>query len=503
MELTAIIKSIKPRSVTGSLNREITGIAYDSRQVTPGMLFVALKGQNVDGHNFIMDAIERGASAVVCERNGIVVPQKVTKIIVEDTRECLARLSAAFYNNPSRRLKVIGVTGTNGKTTVAFMIKEILESAGYKCGLIGTIRYEIGERVIPAWRTTPESLELQDMLDQMVRAGCTACVMEVSSHALDQKRVLGVEFDTVVFTNLTQDHLDYHHDMESYYNAKKKLFQSEQSPNKNPYSVINIDDVYGKRLHAESDLAIKCTYGINEEAMIRATDIVMNQNGAAFIVNTPLEKFDCQIALIGRHNIYNALAATGAALAFNVPTKTIKRALEKMNSVPGRLEKINLGQPFTVIVDYAHTDDALRNVLTSLRELTKGRLLLTFGCGGSRDTTKRAKMGKVAAELADYTIITTDNPRKEDPQKIAAQIVEGYVSQRQDGFEIELDRKRAIQTIISMAKPGDTVLIAGKGHETYQEFIDTVVPFDDRVYARETLENLGYSERRWSSMKLL
>jgi UDP-N-acetylmuramoyl-L-alanyl-D-glutamate--2,6-diaminopimelate ligase len=503
MELSAIIKNIKTRSVTGSLNREITGIAYDSRQVTPGMLFVALKGQNVDGHDFVMDAIDRGASAIICERNGIIIPQKVTKIVVEDARECLATLSAAFYNYPSKKLKVIGITGTNGKTTVAFMIKEILESAGYKCGLIGTIRYEIGERVIPAWRTTPESLDLQDMLDKMVRNGCTACVMEVSSHALDQKRVLGVEFDSVVFTNLTQDHLDYHKDMESYYNAKKKLFRSEQSPSKNPYSVINIDDFYGKRLLAESDLAIKCTYGINEEAMIRATDIVMNQNGAEFTVNTPSEKFNCRISLIGRHNIYNALAATGAAIAFNVSSKNIKKALEKMNPVPGRLEKINLGQPFTVIVDYAHTDDALRNVLTSLRELTKGRLLLTFGCGGSRDTTKRAKMGKVAAELADYTIITTDNPRKEDPQKIADQIKEGYVSVRQDSYKIELDRKRAIQDIISMAKSGDTVLIAGKGHETYQEFMDTVVPFDDRVYARQKLEDLGYSERKWSGIKLL
>ncbi|MCX7872559.1 MAG: UDP-N-acetylmuramoyl-L-alanyl-D-glutamate--2,6-diaminopimelate ligase, partial [Verrucomicrobiae bacterium] len=356
MELNLILKNIKPRSTSGPLNREITGIAYDSRHITPGMLFVALRGQNVDGHNFIMDAIERGASAIVCDRNNLVIPQKVTKVIVEDTRESLAKISAAFYNNPSRKLKVIGVTGTNGKTTVAFMIKTILESAGYKCGLIGTIRYEIGERVIPAWRTTPESLELQEMMDQMIRAGCNACVMEVSSHALDQKRVLEVEFDSVVFTNLTQDHLDYHLDMESYYSAKKKLFQSSQSPNKKPHSVINIDDAYGKRLYQESDLAIKCTYGINEEATIRATDIIMNQNGAAFTVNLPSDKFDCQISLIGRHNIYNALAATGAALAFNVPAKNIKHALERMNPVPGRLEKINLGQPFTVIVDYAHTD---------------------------------------------------------------------------------------------------------------------------------------------------
>lgn len=494
MELSNLITVLNPRSVSGQVNRKVAGIAYDSRRVLPGMIFVALKGQNVDGHQYIDDAINRGAVAVVCERNGF-VSSKVAKIIVDDTRESLAKLSAAFYKYPSSRLKVIGVTGTNGKTTVAFMVKSIMERAGIACGLIGTVRYEIGDRVIPAWRTTPESLELQDMLDQMTRVGCKACVMEVSSHALDQKRVLGIEFDAVVFTNLTQDHLDYHQNMENYYSAKKKLFQAVQSPSKKSVAIINIDDVYGERLYGEADVAVKCSYGLKSEATIKATNIETNQKGARFVVNLPGNRFECVLPLIGRHNIYNALAATGVGVAFDIQPDTIARALSNMAPVPGRLEKIDLCQPFAVIVDYAHTDDALKNVLTSLRELTTGRLLLTFGCGGSRDTSKRFKMGKVAAQLADYTIITTDNPRKESPQKIAAQIVEGYVTQRSNGFAIELDRKRAIRMIISMAQPGDTVLIAGKGHETYQEFEDTIIPFDDRVYARETLESLGYGKK--------
>ncbi|MGC8830267.1 MAG: UDP-N-acetylmuramoyl-L-alanyl-D-glutamate--2,6-diaminopimelate ligase [Verrucomicrobiia bacterium] len=491
MELRELIKVLNPRSVSGSLDCKVNGIAFNSRYVLPGYIFVALKGQNTDGHNFIADAIERGALAVVCERNGLNSARAV-KIVVDDSRDALAKLSAAFYKNPSSRLKVIGVTGTNGKTTVSFMIKSIFEMAGIRSGLIGTIRYEIGERVIPAWRTTPESLDLQSMLYQMTREGCKACVMEVSSHALDQKRVLGIEFDAAVFTNLTQDHLDYHKNMDNYYEAKKKLFNAIQSPSKKSIAVINIDDCYGERLYRETDLAVRCSYGVKNQATIRASNINTSTNGSDFTVDLEGNKFDCHLPLIGRHNIYNALAAIGVALAFDIPINTIKYALSKMQPVPGRLEKIDVGQPFNVIVDYAHTDDALQNVLTSLRELTPGRLLLTFGCGGSRDTSKRYKMGAVAAKFADYTIITTDNPRKESPQKIASQIVEGYVAQRTDGFEVELDRKRAINAIVSMAKAGDTVLIAGKGHEAYQEFEDTIIPFDDRVYAREALESLNY-----------
>lgn len=491
MELNKLIKVLTQYECRGQLNRDISGIAYDSRKVTPGMMFVALKGQNVDGHNFIEDAIERGAVAIICEHD-VNLPARITKIQVPDSRLALALVSAEFYGNPSKKLRLIGITGTNGKTTVAFMVKAILETAGIKTGLIGTVRYEIGERVIPAWRTTPESLDLQYMLNQMVKTGCSSCVMEVSSHALEQRRVEGIDFNAVVFTNLTQDHLDYHQTMENYYSAKKKLFLSEYHPSKKPVAIINIDDSYGNRLAGESDLAVKCTYGLQESAMVNAKILEMTRSGARFIVHSPNGSFECNLPLIGKHNIYNAIAAVGVGTGLNIPVKSIQSALNNIQPVPGRLEVVDLGQPFTVVVDYAHTDDALRNVLSALRELTQGRLLLAFGCGGSRDTSKRAKMGAVAAKYADYTIITTDNPRKESPHKIAAQIVEGYVANRTDGFSVELDRKRAIQMIIDMAEPGDTVIIAGKGHETYQEFEDTIIPFDDRVYAKEALQALGY-----------
>jgi UDP-N-acetylmuramoyl-L-alanyl-D-glutamate--2,6-diaminopimelate ligase len=489
MQLKELVKQVPVLRVEGSLDREIAGLTYDSRRVTPGMVFVAIPGAHSDGHDFINSAIDRGAAAIICERNGFTSP-RATKIKVSNVREAMARAAASFYQHPSTRLQVIGVTGTNGKTTVAFMIKEVLEAAGFKTGLIGTVRYEIGDRVIPAHRTTPESLEVQQMMAQMVEAGCKACVMEVSSHALDQKRVAGIEFDIAIFTNLTQDHLDYHGTMENYLVAKQKLFTKSANGSKKGTVVINIDDAHGARLVDDSDAAVKLTYGIRSAANIRATKIQLAANASSFTLETPKKTFTCKLPLIGRHNIYNALAAAGATYALDVEPAKIQSALNQMQPVPGRLESVACGQPFAVFVDYAHTDDALQNVLTTLREVTSGRVLLLFGCGGSRDTGKRAKMGRVAAELADFSIITSDNPRKESPAAIAAQIEEGFRSVKQADYSVELDRKRAITDVISMAKPGDTVLLAGKGHETYQEFEDTVVPFDDRVYAREALENL-------------
>ncbi|WCJ58017.1 UDP-N-acetylmuramoyl-L-alanyl-D-glutamate--2,6-diaminopimelate ligase [Fontisphaera persica] len=490
MTLRELVKALQPVRMDGSLDRQVTGIVYDSRRVTPGMVFVAVPGQNTDGHQFIPEAISRGAVAVVSERNGYPTT-RVTRILVPDAREALARLAAAFYGHPSARLQVIGVTGTNGKTTVAFMVKAILEAAGCPSGLMGTVRYEIGERVIPASRTTPEAVEIQSMLAQMLRSGCRACVMEVSSHALDQKRVLGVDFDAAVFTNLTQDHLDWHGTMENYYAAKEKLFLAHGGQKKQA-AVINIDDAYGERLRQRSDCAVKLTYGLSEAAQLRAVEVTLAANGCRFRVEGAPEPFTLRLPLIGRHNVYNALAAAGAALALHLPLAAIRQALESMPPVPGRLERVDAGQPFTVLVDYAHTDDALRNVLRTLKEITPGRLLLAFGCGGSRDKGKRPKMGRVAAELADLTFITSDNPRKESPDEIAAAIVAGYREVRDTGFTVELDRRRAIEEILRQAQPGDTVLLAGKGHETYQEFRDTVVPFDDRVHAREVLEALGH-----------
>jgi UDP-N-acetylmuramoyl-L-alanyl-D-glutamate--2,6-diaminopimelate ligase len=496
MQLKQLIKELAVLRVEGPLDREIAGIVYDSRRVTPGMVFVAIPGVHVDGHDFINTAIDRGAAAIICEKNGFSSP-RATKIKVPDVREALARAAALYYQHPSTKLQVIGVTGTNGKTTVAFMVKEILESAGIKTGLLGTVRYEIGERVIPAARTTPESLELHQMMAQMLANGCKACVMEVSSHALEQKRVAGIEFDVQIFTNLTQDHLDYHKTMENYFVAKQKLFTKTANGSKKGAAVINIDDASGVRLAASTDVEVKLTYSLrNAAASIRATKIELGAEVSRFTIETAGQKIACKLPLIGRHNIYNALAATGATLALNIETAKIQSALNKMQPVPGRLESVSRGQPFAVFVDYAHTDDALHNVLTTLREITKGRLFVLFGCGGNRDSGKRPKMGRVAAECADFTIITSDNPRNEKPETIAAQIEEGFRSLKTRDFAVELDRKRAISEIISLAKRGDTVLLAGKGHETYQEFEDTVVPFDDRVYACEALESLGFNGGR-------
>ncbi len=491
MLLKQLLTSLPDASVEGSLDREISGLTYDSRRVSPGMIFVAIPGQNTDGHDFIPSAVERGAVAVVCDRSRV-VSGRVTRVWVPDVRDAMAALSRTFYEHPSSRLKVIGVTGTNGKTTVAFMVKAILEAAGHKSGLMGTVRYEIGDRIFPAQRTTPESIEVQQLMSQMLKSGCDGCVMEVSSHALDQKRVLGVEFDVVIFTNLTRDHLDYHGTMENYFTAKRKLFTREQAGTKKGASVINIDDNYGVRLAEEKGLEIQLTYGLGETARLRASRIELNPDGSRFLVEMDNRRFAIRLPLIGRHNIYNALAAVGAGLALNVDVVKIQAALNNLPAVPGRLEAVRCGQPFGVFVDYAHTDDALKNVLTTLRESTRGRLLLAFGCGGSRDTGKRAKMGKVAAELADFVVITSDNPRREEPARIAAAIEEGFRSVRSEGYLVELDRRRAIEQIMNAAQPGDIVLLAGKGHETYQEFEDTVVPFDDRVHAQEALENLGF-----------
>ncbi|HEY2952361.1 MAG TPA: UDP-N-acetylmuramoyl-L-alanyl-D-glutamate--2,6-diaminopimelate ligase, partial [Verrucomicrobiae bacterium] len=350
MQLRQLIEHLPVVSVEGPLDREVAGITYDSRRVTPGMVFVAIPGKNTDGHEFISSAIDRGATAIICERNGF-TSSRATRIRVADARAALACASAVFYQNPSTRLKVIGITGTNGKTTVAFMVKSILEAAGLKSGLMGTVRYEIGERIIPAQRTTPEALEIQHLMAQMLRADCQACVMEVSSHALEQKRVHGVSFDVAVFTNLTQDHLDYHGTMENYYAAKQKLFHNlPQEGNKTKAAVINIDDVFGDRLARSTEAAAHLTYGITSAAKLRATKIALGKDGSRFVIESPERYFACRLPLIGRHNIYNALAAVGAALALKINVPTIQAALNAMSPVPGRLERIAAGQPFGVYV---------------------------------------------------------------------------------------------------------------------------------------------------------
>ena len=490
MKLQALLEAVRPVQIEGNLECTVTGLAYDSRRVMPGMLFVALPGLKQDGHEFIAAAVERGAIAVICERD-VPTPARVAKIRVDDARAAMALLAARFYGQPSDHLRIVGVTGTNGKTTVSFLVKHLL---GPRTGLLGTVRYEVGDRQIPAQRTTPEALELQQLLAQMVRAGCTGCALEVSSHALEQHRVLGIVFDVGVFTNLTQDHLDYHGTMESYFTAKQKLFEMLRAGGKSGRAVVNVDDAYGVRLAKAFPGDRLLTYGLGADAMLRATGLKLAHGETHLTIEYEGRRLSCRLPFIGRHNVYNALAALGAGLSLRLDLKQLVADLESAPPVPGRLEPIRLGQPFEVFVDYAHTDDALNQVLTTLREITPGRLLLVFGCGGNRDAGKRPKMGAVAAALADFTIVTSDNPRSEPAEAIAAQVEQGYLVKRADGCHIELDRARAIDELIRMARPGDTVLLAGKGHETYQEFQNTVVPFDDHLCARDTLEALGHGK---------
>jgi UDP-N-acetylmuramyl-tripeptide synthetase len=492
MSLRHLVCGLTPLRVAGSLDREVAGIAYDSRRVAPGMVFVAWRGRRCDGHDFISPAIDRGASAVICERAGIFSP-RVTILQVADARQALAQVAAAFHGHPSRHLTVIGVTGTNGKTCVAFLVKHLLQAAGVSCGLISSVHHEVGERRIPAQRTTPEALEIQELLAHMRRAGCQACVLEVSSHALDQHRVDAVAFDLGILTNLSPEHLDYHGTLERYAAAKRRLFTALGRRPAPGQAVLNRDDPFGARLAREELGAEVVTYGRHASALVQALRCRLSAGGAELLARTPRGRLAARLPLIGRHHIANALAAIGAGSALGIDLALLRDGLNTMPQIPGRLERIAAGQPFQVFVDHAHTERALQHVLQTLREVTPGRLLLAFGCGGDRDPTKRAPMGRVAAALADWTIITTDNPRHECPQAIAAEIESGFAGAPPSAYRVELDRRSAIEAILTEARPGDTILIAGKGHETYQEFEDVVVPFDDRLQLRETLEQLGWT----------
>jgi UDP-N-acetylmuramoyl-L-alanyl-D-glutamate--2,6-diaminopimelate ligase len=494
MNLAEIVKTVKPLAVEGTLDKEITGITCDSRRVMPGNLFVAVRGERTDGHRFMDAAIDRGASAIVLESDAS-FRRRVTRIKVSDARRSMAQASAQFYNHPSQGLKVVGITGTNGKTTTAFMVRAIMEAAGFPCGLLGTVQYQIGQRVIPASRTTPESVEIQDMMSQMLRVGCGGVSMEVSSHALDQSRVAEVDFDVAVFTNLSQDHLDYHGTMENYFESKVKLFSALGTVRKAGRAVVNADNAYGRELikRLGGDHAV-VSYGVSSAAVVRAEDVRVSAEGSYFVVNAPPGSIPMSLPLIGRYNVSNALAAISASLALGIDLQIIERALARFRPVPGRVERINTKEGYAVFVDYAHTADALRNVLVTLSELTRGRLIVVFGCGGDRDKGKRKPMGQAAAELADFSILTSDNPRTEDPREILRQIEEGFWASTVRRYQVIEDRREAIERALDIARPGDTVLIAGKGHEAYQEFADTVVPFNDRLVVEE-YSNL--SGTRW------
>ncbi len=487
MLLKNLLTAITPSAVVGSVDRTVEGITDDSRRVQPDSVFVALVGEQKDGHDFIDLAIEKGATVIVAERKPEQRP--VTWVQVENTQTALADLAANFYGHPARQLKLAAVTGTNGKTTTTFLIKHICEKAGLRCGLIGTVRYEIGERVLPATRTTPFAVELQQLLGQIANAGCKAAAMEVSSHALAQERTRGLEWDAAVFTNLTQDHLDFHGSMEEYFEAKTRLFTglTTQTRKKKSVAIVNIDDRYGEKLlgRLPKDFPV-VTYGMGVRADFRASNYRPEFGSTSYQLDARGKSYLVRLPLIGRFNVANSLAALAAANSLGISLRDAVLALAKSPQVPGRLEAVAAKRQFQVFVDYAHTPDALLNVLKTCRELSPRKLIVVFGCGGDRDRQKRPLMARAADENADFSIVTSDNPRKEDPEAIIAEVEKGFRSER---YEKITDRAAAIARAIALAQPRDIVVIAGKGHEAYQEFADHTVPFDDLQVARRALDD--------------
>src|SRR3982750_155777 len=490
MQLKTLAAAVSARQVIGPLDRNVESIAYDSRRVQRNGLFVALRGEKADGHQFIGQAIEKGASAVVAEREEYAAAGgRATFVIVEDSRAALADLAGTFYGYPGRKLRMAAVTGTNGKTTTSFLIKHICEKAGLRCGLIGTVRYEIGERVLPAARTTPESLDLQELLSQILNAGCKGAAMEVSSHALAQERTRGIEWNVAVFTNLTQDHLDFHGTMENYFQAKPKLFTelAAQKQKTKPVAIVNVDDRYRQPLLGKLGKSVAITtYGMGSRADFRASNYRAEFTGTSYQLDAHGKSYLVRLPLIGRFNVTNSIAALAAAEALGINLRTAVLSLGKAPQVPGRLELVPAKRQFQVFVDYAHTPDALGNVLKTLRELQPHRLITVFGCGGDRDRQKRPLMAEMADRLADYSIITSDNPRKEDPSAIISETEKGF---RSNHYEKIVDRTEAINRAVALAGPRDIVLVAGKGHENYQEFADYTIPFDDIQVARRAIED--------------
>jgi len=466
--------------------RPLSAVAYDSRRVAPGAVFVALKGLKADGAAFAEQAVARGAHLVISE-TAAPAASPVPWIVVRDARLALALLADRFSESPSRRMPVIGVTGTNGKTTTAYLLTAMLDEAGMRAGMLGTVAYRIGGEDREASRTTPEAPDVQQLLVDMLRAGNKSAVMEVSSHALSLKRVDGMQFAAAVFSNLTRDHLDFHEDMEAYFAAKRRLF--EMLPRTAP-GVINLDDPRGASLVEICGRPV--TYAINAPADVRPGPVEMTLAGLRFDVTTPRGVVHIQSKLVGRPNVYNILAATATAVSLDQPLDAIERGVAGLAGVPGRFEVVSgAGDDVTAVVDYAHTDDALRNLLETARPLSARRLITVFGCGGDRDRSKRPLMGMVAARLSDVVAITSDNPRTEDPKRIIEEIERGIPAGSQTArtpiVVSIVDRAEAIERAIAMAQPGDVVLIAGKGHEKYQQVGDRVLPFDDGEVARAAL----------------
>jgi UDP-N-acetylmuramoyl-L-alanyl-D-glutamate--2,6-diaminopimelate ligase len=477
-------------------NPTVTGLAYDSRRVSPGYVFVAMRGESSDGNSFIDRAIAAGAVAVVSDSASEPPRGEVAWALVPHGRRALGRLSANFYKRPAERIALTGITGTNGKSTTAFLLEAILSAAGRKSVLVGTIEYHVAGKVLPAPHTTPESLELNQILAEGVSHGATEAVMEVSSHALAQQRVFAVPFDVAVFTNLTRDHLDYHRTMEEYFAAKRILFEGcgTEAPRA---AIINIDDEYGQKLVSSSKKrgSQVLTYGWNS-GDLHAENVQITPRGTRFDVMSSSGTIPVFSPLIGKVNVYNILASVGAALARNCSQDAIAKGLAALTRVPGRFERVDCGQPFTVVVDYAHTDDALRNLTTLAREFVaqagvKGRVITVFGCGGDRDRTKRPVMGEAAGKGSDFVVLTSDNPRSEDPLAIMNDAVVG-LQRSGTRYTMEPERRAAIALAVGEARPGDIVLVAGKGHEKVQVSREGSIPFDDVQVSREALIKAGY-----------
>ncbi|UCE17534.1 MAG: UDP-N-acetylmuramoyl-L-alanyl-D-glutamate--2,6-diaminopimelate ligase [Gemmatimonadota bacterium] len=478
--LKQILSVLPDADVIGESDIGFRKIAYDSRAVEPGDLFVALKGIGQDGHAFIPQAVQQGAVAVVVEE--AYRAHGVVQVKVPNTRRALALLAAEYYGAPAQELSLIGITGTNGKTTISRLVKSILEAAGHKVGLIGTIEYWMGDERLPAGLTTPESLDLHGLFKKMIANGIGSVVLEVSSHSLSLDRVFGLNFDVGVFSNLSRDHLDFHKTLDEYERAKSMLFQSLDWARAK--AVINRDDPSGRHMMEVSKAPV-LSYGFDRESSVWANGFSLTAQASHFTVHAPDCEFAVDFRLLGRFNVYNALASVGVGYALDIEPSVIKEGLERIGTVEGRFERIDRGQPFTVIIDYSHTPDALEHCLTAARELSRGEVIVVFGCGGDRDSGKRSLMGEVASRLADRIIITSDNPRSEDPELILRDIEEGFPPH--SAYEKIADRRQAIEKALGLARQGDCVVIAGKGHEAYQIIGRDRIPFSDRAEVERIL----------------
>ncbi|NSL50776.1 UDP-N-acetylmuramoyl-L-alanyl-D-glutamate--2,6-diaminopimelate ligase [Calidifontibacillus erzurumensis] len=493
MELKNLLACLPHFQQIHNGNPQITSIEMDSRQVVKGSLFVCIKGYTVDGHDFVSQAIKNGASAIIAEKKIDNIDPAIPYIIVSDTKRVLAQLADYFYGQPTKKLRLIGVTGTNGKTTTTHIIEEIFKTNGEKTGLIGTMYIKIGDQKYDVKNTTPESLVLQKTFHEMVQNHVSTAIMEVSSHALDMGRVRGCDYDIAVFTNLTQDHLDYHQTMEEYAKAKGLLFAQLGNSidyQKPKFAILNNDDPASEMYKKITAGAHILTYGIDKDSDVRATNIKMDKQGTSFTLTTPIGEENVSIKLLGKFSVYNVLAAVTTAIAANIPLKVIIETVEKIKGVAGRFELVNEGQDFTVIVDYSHTPDSLENALTTVKQFAKGKVYVVVGCGGDRDRTKRPIMAKIAANYSDLAIFTSDNPRTEDPVQILKDMEAGVAGEK-DNYIIFVDRKDAISYAVKNAQKDDVILIAGKGHETYQIIGKEMFDFDDREVARNAIKERG------------